>query len=230
LRDAWYALGNRRKEGAIVNERKRSAIFELFSRSETLRKLESDSFPSAGECGEFNRRFMGDWGARIKDDIASPRLWPVKALRDAFGAEPAVFRELCRFKWAFNIKPDLVLIAPGAKPICVEAKLESGEGSYPTNNEECAIFDALFQGDERRVRQVDLQKFMFGTLLGVDCQPVVVGRTPWGQDSSIPFLSWADLFARLDFSASLPFVARLAAENVVVQDRVTDAELPPDDM
>lgn len=207
LRDDWKALDKN-------NDAKRSRIFELFSRSPVLRSLDPDSFPSASACGSFNERFMGLRGARIQSDIAFPGQWPVKELCRAFGNEPAVFRELCRFKWAFNIKPDLVIVAPGATSICVEAKLESREGTYPTSNEECAIFDEVFGPGNGRQNQVELQEFMLATLLGLPCETVTVGRDRFTGGGT--FLSWAELFERLDLTGSIDFVRRLVQENRVL--------------
>jgi hypothetical protein len=223
LRDSWYALRHN-------NDGKRAVIFELFSRSPILSQLASASFPAAADCGSFNERFMGSRGARIRADIAYPGQWPVNALRDGF-SDPEVFRELCRLKWAFNIKPDLVVLGAGSKPVCVEAKLESREGSYPTGNEECAIFDQLFGPGQRRVKQVELQQFMFETLIGVECQPVVVGRSPINGEDAIPFLSWKNLFASLDLGGSRPFVRRLTRENKVLpRGLVPDDDVPTDSL
>lgn len=223
LRDSWYALGRN-------NDQKRSVIFDLFSRSPVLAQLAPLTFPAATDCGAFNERFMGPRGLRIQSDLAYPGQWPVKALRESF-RDPEVFRELCRVKWSFNIKPDLVVLGAGSKPVCVEAKLESREGSYPTSNEECAIFDEIFGVGQRRVKQVELQRFMFETMLGVECQPVVVGRSPIPGENAVPFLAWNALFSRLDLAASIPFVARLTRENTVLpRGLVPDADVPPDSL
>jgi len=133
LRDYWHGL-------ARDNDAKRRFIFDLFSRVDRLRHYESDSFPSV--IGEFNGTFMGSPGTRIRNDIVYPGRWSVTGLFERFGARPDEFRDFCRFKWSFNIKPDVVVLLPGSKPLCVEAKFESKEGRYPTSSSDCVAFDA----------------------------------------------------------------------------------------
>ncbi len=222
LRDSWFAIGR-------DDEQKRAHIFDMFERSPILGSLTRGKLPAA--AGPFNELFAGPRGARVTSDILYPGQWSVAALHGSFGANPEIFRELCRVKWSFNIKPDLVVLTPETRPICVEAKLESREGSYPTSNAECAIFDELFGVGARRVKQVELQQFMFATLLDTPCQPIVVGRSQIQDDAEIPFLTWDRLFSRLDASGSLPFVERLTTQNEVLRrGLIPDEEIPPDSL
>jgi hypothetical protein len=243
LRDSWNALGK-------DNDRKRAAILGLFERIDSLRGVGID-LPQ-GEA-EFNARFMGLRGARILRDISNPGQWSVVALFNAFKSNPDQFRDLCKFKWCFNIKPDLVLIIPGVPPICIEAKLESKEGFYPTIKAEARTFDTLFRDRKHRgrVTQFELQRFMFDTLLGAPCRQVVLSRdlgTPYVLDpldtdselgASEPHISWSEVFARLDLSQSSSFVRRLVEKNhhlasktgtlgLVLPDQQTDLEDEPD--
>jgi hypothetical protein len=220
LRDSWNAIGGGAgPEKEAVNAEKRARIFDIFRRSAILAHLTADSLPAAP--GAFNQMFMGTRGTLAKSDIVYPGQWSVEALADSFGTDPEVYRELCRIKWSFNIKPDLVVLAPDERAICVEAKLESGQGTYPASKKDCDIFDRVVSGtkDPGRVRQVELQQFMFETLLAMPCQPVVVGRTQFQKDPGIPFLTWEGLFSRLDRSHSLPFVERLIMENTIIDDK-----------
>jgi hypothetical protein len=66
-----------------------------------------------------------------------------------------------KLKWSFRIKPDIVIVMPGQKPLCIEAKLLSPEGHYPTMKAEAVLFDAHFQIPNHRVRQLELQEFLF---------------------------------------------------------------------
>ena len=180
---------------------------------------------------------MGERGARIKGDIVYPGQWTtaaLEALTARFELGSDGFRDLCRFKWAFNIKPDLVLLLPGARPICIEAKLESKEGSYPTAAEECVRFDRMV-GPGRRVGQIELQQFMFEVMLDRPCQPVVLARSALPDRSSepaaegiVPWLSWDEVFGHLDAGTSIPFVQRLLHENTVLRrTRWIEAEASP---
>jgi hypothetical protein len=213
LRDDWFAFGR-------DNRAKRDRIFSLFARVPTLVGLVSGDFPEM--LAEFNGCFMGERGLRIKNDIVYPGQWTTEALEllsQRYTRGPGGFRDLCRFKWAFNIKPDLVLVVPDARPICIEAKLESKEGSYPTGTSECVRFDNVV-GPGRRVGQVERQQFMFSFLLGTPCQPVVIGGRTSYQDQStderqtiVPFLSWGEVFGGLNLDFSIPFIRRLRTEN-----------------
>ncbi|HEU0075990.1 MAG TPA: hypothetical protein VFS30_18495 [Dehalococcoidia bacterium] len=134
LRDHWNSL-------ARDNDKKRDLLTRLLGHVPSL-EFVAQTLPD--DISELNRRFMGRRGAQIKLDIVMPGQWSVRALYDEFKTMPEVFRDLCRFKWSFNIKPDLVILLPGTSPICIEAKLESGEGFYPANSTEGPLFDELF--------------------------------------------------------------------------------------
>jgi hypothetical protein len=219
LRDSWFALGRN-------NAKKRHLLGTLLQRIPSLGSM-SAQLPKA--YSDLNAWFMGHRGARIKDDIVLPGQWSVSTLFENFKSEPDVFRDLCRFKWSFNIKPDLVIFLPDAKPICIEAKLESREGSYPATAMECAQFDELFGKHQRRVGQFELQQFMFGTLLQRPSIPVVVAKSgrpiPTTHDSpDPPTLSWHEVFAVLDTGGSLGFVERLIRNNRPISPQLSSVQ------
>lgn len=194
------------------NDTKRLRVFKLLSGVPALSHLRSEQFPDS--VPEFNAYFMWERGARILNDIVYPGQWSVAALRDRFGEAPEVFRDMCRFKWAFNIKPDLVVLVPDAHPLCIEAKLESKESWYPSASKECAIFDDVFGWRQGRVGQLGLQRFMFKHILGDPCIPVVVGRTSgFANPSEHSFISWHDTFNALDLDSSHPYVEKLIRGN-----------------
>jgi len=203
LRDYWNRLGK-------DNEGKRSFIFKLLSRVERLGCYEEGGLPDT--ISGFNEFFMGESGSRIQRDIGYPGQWSVATLFERFGRDPEEFRDFCRFKWAFNIKPDMVVLVPGSPPLSIEAKLESKEGQYPTSNRECEIFDRLFGVGKGHVRQIELQQFMFDKLLDAPCQAVVVGRSEW-PGADVPFLTWENVFNELDLNSSIGYVRRLIEEN-----------------
>jgi len=168
---------------------------------------------------------------RITSDIVYPGRWSVDALNQ-LRLDKETFRELCKLKWAFNIKPDLVILLSDGEPICIEAKLESREGSYPAAAPEQRIFDDRFGPQQRRVGQFELQRFMFEQLLGAPCQQLVIGRPPdeaaskaTERPSSLrafeqmdvteppPFITWREVFDRLDLAGSLYHVRQLIFEN-----------------
>ena len=213
LRDRWNLLRS-------DNTSKRALIADWFSRVPSLDRIPNtpEKFPE--DISAFNALFMGPRGGLIRNDIVYPGQWSVRALSETFSADKEVFFNLCKFKWSFNIKPDLVILLPGLRPICVEAKLESKEGYYPSSNAEALKFDELFGIAKKRVGQLDLQEFMFEVLLDAPCQPVVLSRshiTPRVGDgatlSSKTSLTWRAVFAHLNTDASLPFVKNLIERN-----------------
>lgn len=98
LRDDWFAIGR-------DNSEKRRRIESL---------LEASGLTAAttlpAEIADLNALFIGERGRKIRNDVAYPGSWSVKALYEFAGPELPVFRELCRIKWAHNIKPDLVIL------------------------------------------------------------------------------------------------------------------------
>jgi hypothetical protein len=203
LRDYWSSLGPN-------NEAKRRFILSLLARVDGLRGRVDMGFPDA--IPEFNALFMGSRGRRITKDIVYPGQWSVLQLNEISNTRSDEFRDFCRFKWAFNIKPDIVVLLPGSRPLCIEAKLESKEGVYPANIRETQIFDERFGQGKGRVRQIDLQKFMFEVLLGEPCHIMVISRDEKAS-TNVPCLTWRQVFSELDVSSSIPFVRRLVEEN-----------------
>jgi hypothetical protein len=98
---------------------------------DTLRTAILDALqPADGEalraCSplEFNTHF----GAVPKPSsiyLQSPGNWSVAKFDPMIGDDEE-FRRACVFKWAFNVKPDLVLRTPSGKVLCIEAKWDSG--------------------------------------------------------------------------------------------------------
>lgn len=203
LRDHWNELDRGTPE-------RRDWILSYMSRVEGLREFAQRDLPT--DPSRFNRLFAGESGARFRDDYAYPGRWTVQALADSFRQEPHLVRELCRFKWAFNIKPDLVIVLPDAPPLVIEAKLESKEGSYPSSYSECNLFDEMGLS---RVGQLELQGFMFESLLGVPCRSMFLVRdpSPYPQPGGVPLLTWREVFLAMDLDSSIPFVRRLIMEN-----------------
>jgi hypothetical protein len=110
----------------------------------------------------------------------------------------------------------MVVLLEGSQPLCVEAKLESREGWYPSRAQENAIFDDLFGPGRGRVGQIALQQFMFKHLLASPCQSILIGRTaPVGGGGDVPvlFLYWKEVFQELDLASSVPYVRKLIEEN-----------------
>ena len=106
LRDSWNLLGKN-------NDEKRERIFTLLSRVPGLGHYKSECFPNT--IPEFNAFFLGSRGAKIVSDIVYPGRWSVSTLFERFGKNREEFRNFCRFKWSFNIKPDMVVLLAGSE-------------------------------------------------------------------------------------------------------------------
>lgn len=202
LRDDWKALEK--------NGEREDYIFRLFSLIPALSGYQRSHFPE--EAKAFNEVFMGGSPRVPREDIAMPGMWSVSAIAHRFGDDPQAVRDLCRFKWAFNIKPDIVLVLPGPTAICVEAKLESGEGQYPSSAKECEVFDKLFGIGERRVGQIEEQRFMFSTLLEIPCDFVFLQRDDVDHPDAVS-ITWHEVFEFLDLTSSTQYVRDLISEN-----------------
>jgi hypothetical protein len=229
LRDWWDGLGrNETRSREQANHEKRAFIKAAIKRLPSITRLRSLNLDA--DVPKFNGQFMGERGLKIVRDIASPHHWSVAAL-DALAQErnlgSVAFRDLCKFKWAFNIKPDLVVWLPERTPLCIEAKLESQEGFYPTRTDECLIFDRRFGLRKGRVRQFEMQLFMFEHVLTRPCQPIVIARdmhegleeAAATTDHRPPILIWSEVFEALDTGHSLPFVAKLLETNQTLREK-----------
>jgi hypothetical protein len=229
LRDWWDGLGrNETRSREQANHEKREFIKAAIKRLPSITQLLLLDLDA--DTPKFNGQLMGKRGLKIVRDIASPHHWSVVGL-DALAQErdlgSVAFRDLCKFKWAFNIKPDLVVLLPERTPLCIEAKLESREGFYPARTDECLIFDRRFGSRKGRVKQFRMQLFMFDYLLETSCQPVVIARDiREGQEEAEPIheresvvLTWAEVFSGLDKSTSMSFVAKLIEENQTLREK-----------
>ncbi|MCD2186614.1 hypothetical protein [Actinomycetospora soli] len=173
LRDIWAAIGR-------DNSLKRKAITELLRTPDVL-ALQSAT------TSEWNEHF----GVRSRTDIESPSNWVVKRFDETIESN-ADFIATCRFKWCFRAKPDLVIHTTHQHALVIEAKVESGEGSYPATAAEKSIFK---RRGLRRVSQTELQEHMMRELLGIEARHVFL--TLRGQRQQ---LSWSDAFKALDLS------------------------------
>ncbi len=153
---------------------------------------------------EINRKF-GVGGQPSENFVQYPGKWAIvkynKNLQDN-----GDFLKVCRFKWAFNIRPDIVIHLDKDRAICIEAKYGSGEGSYPVSDIEKTIFK------ERRipyVGQMELQKYMMEELLGMVANFMfLVSKKEKSETHKV--VSWAEAFGSLDMGDMPPFAIKMA--------------------
>ncbi len=110
LRDLWNNLGT----GEEANNKKYNLI--------TSNLPSINGIPERSKIFEINT-FFGAVNTS-KTDIQIPSRWSNNYLQEKFAKYP----EVKDFKHCFNAKPDLVIHLSPTKAVCIETKLESGEG------------------------------------------------------------------------------------------------------
>lgn len=188
LRDLWHHHSKQAGPDAL-----RTAILDA------LQPANSDDLASCSIL-EFNTHF----GAVPRPSavyIQSPSNWSVSRF-DATIIDDDEFRQTCEFKWAFNVKPDLVIQTPGGSVLCIEAKWDSGEGSYPAAEKEKAIF-------QRRgipyLSQTAVQRFLVDDLLGLDGEFAYLARTHFDTAAGRG-ITWSEALTKLDRTGTPAFI------------------------
>ena len=153
---------------------------------------------------EINRKF-GVGGQPSGDFVQYPGKWSIAKYNKNFPVNED-FLKICRFKWSFNIKPDIVIHLDKDKAICIEAKYVSGEGLYPSSEDDKAIFRVR---DIPYVKQMELQKYMMEELLGVktDFRFLVFKKD---KSETHKVVSWAEAFGCLDLEEMPLFAVEMA--------------------
>ena len=127
--------------------------------------------------------------------VQSPGNWSVARFDTSVVDGTTSSVETCQFKWAFNVKPDLVIQTPSGKVLCIAAKWDSVEGIYPASETEKAIFQrrGIPYLSQTAVTAIPRQR------------PARVRwrlRLPWPAGDSIPAagrcITWAEVITKLD--------------------------------
>lgn len=189
LRDLWNHHSRLRDAVAL-----RTAILDC---------LQPDNRDWLATCSvlEFNTHF----GAVPRPSsvyVQSPSNWSL-ARFDRTIASDDEFRRTCRFKWAFNIKPDLVIQTPSGQVLRIEAKWDSREGSYPASEGEKAIFQRRQLG---YLTQTEVQRYLVNEVLGFTGDFAYLARTSFITAAG-RCITWGELLPALDRTAAPRFVA-----------------------
>jgi len=134
--------------------------------------------------------------------IQNPGRWSISSFSKNI-TEDDFFLRACMFKWAFNAKPDLVIHTGESSAVCIEAKLESGEGRYPASAPDKAEFT---RRGLARVRQTEVQTYLMGKMLGFQTTYVLLVRSPAARSETHRIITWKECFAALDWQEEAPFV------------------------
>jgi hypothetical protein len=156
---------------------------------------------------EINRKF-GVAGQPSEKFVQNPGKWAITKYNEKF-QDNSDFLKICKFKWSFNIKPDIVIHLDKNRAICIEAKYHSGEGSYPSSNVEKNIFNK--RGLDY-LGQINLQRYMMEELLGVKTDFVYLVYNEEKSETHT-VVSWKKAFGCLDLS-EMPLFALEMVNNI----------------
>ncbi len=182
LRDLW-------DQGGLDNAGKRVLVSQLLATADV------QSLASA-TTKEWNEHFGCGGKTLSEKHVQSPGSWALTRY-DANIPENDDFLATTRFKWCWNTKPDLVIHTTLEHALVIEAKLESGEGRYPSGTADRAVFARRGLG---AVSQTELQQHMFSELLGIEIMPLFVVKNPGAVSPTHKQVRWHDIFEQLDLT------------------------------
>ena len=192
-RDLWNKMGVKVES----NNRKRDVIIGMLR----SHGFDTSKLASLTEEKDFNAFFIEPHRAS-RDFIESPANWNLTQIAKSLPL-PSSNSDLvtaCKIKWAFKAKPDIVIHANREHALCIELKLESGEGSYPSEAGEKKLLRERGLFAEKKtlplpMSQTDLQKFLMTELLGLDCRFRFITRH---RTSGTECVSWSDFLGLLE--------------------------------
>lgn len=196
LRDLWNHHSRQRDIAGL-----RTAILDC---------LQPENHDRLAACStlEFNTHF-GAVPQASSVYVQSPSNWSVARFDNTITSDDE-FRRTCRFKWAFNIKPDLVIQTPSGQVLCVEAKWDSGEGSYPATEPEKAIFR---RRQLKYLTQTEVQRYLVEQVLGFTGNFAYLARTKFVTAAG-RCITWAELLPALDRSGAPRFIVDWCEQEV----------------
>jgi hypothetical protein len=187
IRDLWYTQ-------CKDNEKRKELIFKFLN---PVNKDELKNKPPLA----FNEYFGAVPQASAKD-IQSPGNWSLARYAENI-KDPIEFLKTCKFKWSFNAKPDIVIHTSKNQALCIEAKLESGEGHYPQNYREQKIFR---ERGLKPFKQTELQSYLMEKLLGIETQFVFLVQNSHSSSKTHKTHLWKDVFQLFDIDNAPYFI------------------------
>jgi hypothetical protein len=174
LRDVWHTFTKNDERKKFINTSlKIKAIEEILSQTRIL---------------EINRALCSDHlSSKL---IQSPGRWNLKQIKKIVSSgsdKDKDYETICKFKWAFNVKPDLVIHLGGNRAICIETKHESGEARYSDKNDE----------NKFELGQLELQQFLMKDVLGFHDPKFVYIVTKHKEVKDTCVLTWKKVFESL---------------------------------
>ena len=212
-RDLWKKLSSReRSKGPAIgvappreiNDCKQSIILDML-RENDVEESELEKLSRSNSIEEFNSNFIGRDSAEkdraSKRFIQSPAKWNLSKLEQRFKDNEKSLQAACNIKWAFNVKPDIVIHADREHALCLELKLESGLGAYGTR-----------KGGPSG-RQLDVQEFLMKKVLRFsECRFFLISSPRPRTVSCDKWISWEKLLGFLDLPVPVPRYMKAALE------------------
>ena len=192
LRDWWrkeFPPENAATEGRkAANQKAKDRILSALNLSE-----------EKGLGGKIESEFNSYFGATPTPSskyIQMPATWSAEHYKKNI-IDDCDFRKVCKLKWAFKAKPDIVIIGEDAA-VCVEAKWDSSVGKYKEKNK---------SGEEFSCTQTSIQEYMFKSILGIDkTEFILLAKTKRSKSEPHKTVTWSEVFSKMDVGESLGFV------------------------
>ena len=156
-----------------------------------------------GSILSINEKF-GVSGKPSSNFIESPGNWAISKYSQNF-FDNEEFLRICKFKWSFNIKPDLVIQINKSNAVCIEAKYKSSEGKYPSSAKDTKIFETR---GIKKVGQTALQKYMMEQVLGIRTEFRYLVQKKSKSDTH-QVLFWKDAFESLKLDGMPNFAIQM---------------------
>lgn len=185
IRDIWE---NIRKEHGVSegNKIKKKIILDILKPANKSKLEDMSIF-------EFNNLFVQSISRMPSSiEIESPGNWNINKYDKNFSNNEE-FMNICKFKWSFNAKPDIVIHTSNNEAICIEGKFKSGEGIYPANKDEKEIFkrrNLVFVG------QLSIQPIIMH-LLDIEAKYILLANSSIYSNTHDSY-TWKEIFDELD--------------------------------
>ena len=190
LRDYWASMESGERQECLLGWLPNDLRDEV----ETLQKT---------NVQKANER-LGVVGPTSSRELQMPGRWGVtKIISNNPGMAKDDLQRLCKLKWSFNIKPDILIELPANQIICIEAKVCSRQSSYPISAQEKNAFRAA--GLEP-AGQIEMQEYLLAQLLRRSVTMVSLTREPGaartqsGKSATYETLTWSEVYKGMDTS------------------------------